>query len=503
MLELTGFVLPDVGILTLTVMAGKDDPAQVTAADLDRAADDLQAFYSRGIGNSLAAGVVFPNSGFVQAAFDKPQFQFKKQAWADFVLRGHRASDMEPVLVALDKKEYREMVLRGDDSAARCAFTGQPAYLRVSRDMLPMINGRGIMNFSPMGDAGLPVSDVILLAIHALPLGCVITQGALLAVESDDRQLMFEFAKTNLETNRRFIHLANENGYEKFPNLSSYKTRLMDVLVKALAASEARLDPDAYRAPSLNAYHFSNNGTSARVSIYALPSSTVQFVWDAGRGDHAVYWQRIVASGRTEQKSRDEELAQKSPKLTQRNLIYEDLFDLPENARDFLRTYFLRHALRKFKGDPRGEYNSFTEADLISWKLTALFLRRIMNMDIKRIDQLKFLGDQLAEYIVATDERRLLKALYNERRYSVFRLALLRAINKYALIAPNGSAPLVPFDTYVKIFEEGEEFERSDWNLARDLLLIRIFEQLHSKGYLSQAANDLQTDDESDEDDSN
>lgn len=498
MLKLTGFPLPDVGILTLTALAGKSDPADVTLDDLNVAADYLENFYSGGIGNSLAAGVVFPNSGFVQAAFDKPQFRYKKTAWANFVLRGHQDGDLEPVLSALDKKEYREMVLRGVEDAPRCAFTDEPAYLRVSRDMLPMINGRGIMNFGPMGEAGLPVSDVILLAIHALPLGCVITQGALLAVESDDRDLMFDFVKTNLAANRLFINLAHQNGYEKFPNMSSYKTRLIDVLVSSFRTSEGRLKDEDFRAPSLTAYHFSNNGTSARVTIYALPSSTVQFVWEASKDEHAAVWREIVRSGRTEDKPRDEELTQKAPKLTQRNLIYEDLFDLPENALAFLRTYFLRRPLRKFKRDPRGQYDTFAESNLLSWDLTALFLKRIMNMEKARIDQLRDLGDRLAAYIQQQDDRKLLRALYQERRYSVFRMALLRAINDYARRAAAGSEPLVLFDGYVKIFEEGDEFERSDWNLARDLLLIRILEQLHRGNYLSSAAGELQIDEDSD-----
>lgn len=492
MLKLTGFPLPDVGILTLTALAGKSDPALVTRDDLDAAADYLQDFYSQGIGKSLAAGVVFPNSGFVQAAFDKPEFQYKRQAWADFVLRGHKQLELEPILQALGKKEYRDMVLRGTENDVRCAFTGNPAYLRVSRDMLPMINGRGVMNFSPMGEAGLPVSDVILLAIHALPLGCVITQGALLAVESDDLGLMHDFVKANLEKNQLFISLSRENGYEKFPNLSSYKTRLMDVLVNSFVQGEGKRE--TYRATSLNAYHFSNNGTSARVAIYALPSSTVMFVRDASQNEYASSWRKIIQRGWTEDKPEAAELEQKAPKLTRRNFIYEDLFDLPEDSWRFLRTYFLRRPLQKFKrGDPRNDYSPFTESDLLSWNLTDLFLRRMMNMQPTRTNQIRALGDRLASYIQQEDDRRLLKALYFERQYWRFRAALLRAMYGYS-----GSEPLVTFDGYIQIFapfEETQGVERADWNLARDLLLIRIFEQLHAGGYWSTVQATLQEED--------
>lgn len=490
MLKLTGFVLPDVGILVLTALAKKTDPATLTLDDLDKAADYIERFYSEGIGKNLAT-TIFPNSGFVQPAFDRPQFAYKRKAWADFVLRGHQQADLEPVLKDLDKKEYRLMVLRGSENAPQCVFSGNPAYLRASRDMVPMINGRGIMNFSAMGEAGLPVSAEILLAIHAMPLGCIITQGALLAIESDDIELMFELVQENFSTNKKFMNLANQNDYDKFPNTSSYKTRLMDNLVKLLGKQDLKRGDD-YRFPSVNAYHFSNYGTNARMTVYSLPSSTIQFVWEAQQGERGSIWKQIIDRGRFQTKTEDEELKQKSPKLTQRNLIWEDIFDLPEDATRFLRTYFLRQPLKQVNQDPRASYNSFTQIDLISWDLTALFLKRIMNMEKNRIDQIRLLGDRLADYIHQTDSRKLLRTLYQERRYQTFRIALIQAMKDFARRASSTDEPLVSYDGFITIFEEGSEFERIDWNLARDLLLIRIFEQLHHKGYLSQVSEDIQ-----------
>lgn len=508
MLKLTGFVLPDVGILTITAFAKKDDPAQVTREDLDNMADYLEDLYNKPMGKYLAGSLAFTtNGGFTQPSWNAEHFKHKRPAYATFVLRGHQHLDLEPILGALDEKgntDYADMVLRNRPNAPRCAFTGDPAYLRVSRDMMPMLNGRSIMNFSPMGESGLPVSDVILLAIHALPLGCIITQGALLAVESDDPALMFEFVWTNLIENLRFINLANQFDYEKYPNTSSYKTRLITVLVEAFTHGEARWGEGVVHAPSLNAYHFSNYGSNARVNVYTLPSSTVRFVWEASKDEHAAVWRRIVERGQTQDKPESEELQQKKPTLTQRNHIYEALFELPQEARSFFHTYLLRRRLHKpKKGDPRAAYSPLRESDLLSWDLTVLFLKRIMNMDTQRIDQLRLLGDRLAEYIHQRNDRKLLRTLYQEKRYPIFRIGVIRAIKEYARLASKDSEPLVDYDGYVKIFEEGEEYERNDWNLARDLLLIRVLEQLHRSGYLSDVAQDLQTEDESLEPDTN
>ncbi len=509
MLRLTGFVLPDVGILTITAFAGKSDPEQVTREDLDGVADYLEDLYSQPMGKYLAGSLAFTtNGGFTQPGWSGEKYEYKRKAYANFVLRGHQNNDLEPVLAALDergKTEYRDMVLRGVPDAPRCAFTGEPAYLRVSRDMLPMLNGRGIMNFGPMGAAGLPVSDVILLAIHAMPLGCIVSQGALLAVESNDTDLMAAFVRANVDENRRFINLASQNDYEKYPNLSAYKSRLITVLVEALSKQQQQGEEyekrgEQYRMPSLTAYHFTNYGSKASVKLYSLPSATVEFIYNINEGRHKPIWQRIVASGWTQDKEESEELNSKTPKLTRRNFIYEDLFELPAEARKFLRTYFLRRPLKAFKRDPRAEYNLFTEADLVSWELTALFLRSIMNMEKSRIDAISELGTRLADYIQTLDRRKLLQTLYKGGKYHQFRTSLLRAIQDYARYMPAGSEPLVSLEGYIKIFEEADEFALPDWRLAYDLLLIRIFEQLHRSGYLSKAADDLQkAEDEADE----
>ena len=46
----------------------------------------------------------------------------------------------------------------------------------------------------------------------------------------------------------------------------------------------------------------------------------------------------------------------------------------------------------------------------------------------------------------------------------------------------SGRSPLIGFDEFITIFEEGEELPRIDWRLARDLVLIRMIERLHQEG---------------------
>ncbi|MHB8626483.1 MAG: hypothetical protein ACYDBJ_03345 [Aggregatilineales bacterium] len=461
MLSYTHHPLIDVGIAVITTFADKEDPSQVTVQDLDEIADYLEKIYSDGIGKNFVSGIIFPNSGFGQPAFDKPEFRHKKQEYADRVLRGYHVD-------------------RSTLDGEMCVFTGGPAYIRATREMFPLLNGREVINFGPIGAKGIPISGIALLAIHAMPLGCLVSQGRLLAVISDDPQLTIEFAKQNMIRNRQFFSVAELAG---MPNFSSFKTYLIQQLSKMqgeLSEIEKEAEDSGRRVtPSVTAYHFSNAGQDARIDIYPLPSQVVNFIWTVSNGyRYKEAWDRIVKNAWAETKSPSEEMQQPKPKITRHNLLYEDLFTLPDNAARFLRTYILRRPLKALKKDPRAEYNTFREGDLLSWELTALFLKRMMNMKQSRIDNIRILGDRLADYIQKTSDRRLFGDLYRAKgnEYWRVRKALMRAAEQAQTLDPN---PLVEFDVFVSIFELAEEDEYLDWQLARDLLLIRLIEQLH------------------------
>jgi CRISPR-associated protein Cst1 len=100
-------------------------------------------------------------------------------------------------------------------------------------------------------------------------------------------------------------------------------------------------------------------------------------------------------------------------------------------------------------------------------------------MNQARIDAIRTLGDRLAEEISANNDKPLLRTAYLARGYVTVRRLLLqishRRLNRQ-------DAPVVGFDEFLTIFEEGEELARADWRLAWDLTLIRLIERLHELG---------------------
>lgn len=474
MLEYSGHPLYDVGVATIAAFVGKPDPATLTEADLKPVADYMAREYVRQPLKSFLT-VAFPNSGFTNPAFEKtPE---RRQAYAERVL-GCFASG-SPVL----------------DSLA-CVFTGNAAVDlslkdsdglppgRTYRQHVPLLTGEGVINFHPYGDAGLPISGAALLAVQAMPLGCAKVAGRLLAVHSDNPDIIYHFASKFLEDNRRNIMLAQEAGETKLREAPhSQRTLLVKTLTEASRLGHrASLDEELF---SLTAYHLTNSGQGADLAIYHLPLQVVGFLAEMDLQAYWRQWQEIVNRAWEVDPKAAKGKAGQEDFVPKRNLLYEDIFRLPEDASRFLRTYFMRIPLRwakAEKGDPRGAYSLRQEAELVSWDITERFLRRIMGMEKERVEQIRQLGDRLADYVYDEDER-FFNRFYLARRPHEMRTLLIRASLDNVR---RGKEPLVAYDPYIEVFEEGEEVTRGDWGLVRDLLLIRMIERLHQRGWLRQ-----------------
>lgn len=463
MLRYTGHPFVDVGAATIAAFVGKRNPTLVTESDLEKVADYMSHQYTVQPLKSFLT-VAFPNSGFTQPAFEKmPE---RRLEYARQVLGAFRND-----VPALDQT---------------CVFTGDPAKMIGYRQHIPLLTGEEVINFFPYGDAGLPVSGKALLCIQAFPLGAAKCAGRLLAVHSDNSELTYHFASTFLEENRKNIQLAQAAESTKMPETKlSMRTLLIDTLLKASRMqSEAREDEQAF---SVTAYHLSNSGQDPSLDIYYLPLEVVGFLRTMLSAEYRADWEAIIKRAweiaPPKKKRKQEDAASFEPR---RNWLYEDLFNLPDNAATFLRTYFLRIALRWAKaeqGDPRGGYSLKNEANLVSWKVTEQFLRRMMHMDKERVEQIRIMGDKLADYVSSQNDRGFFTAFFTEPRYDFFRTALIKANLAHV---KRGNAPIITLDPYITVFEEGDEVARSDWRLARDLVLIRMIERLYASGWLGE-----------------
>jgi CRISPR-associated protein Cst1 len=461
MLHYTGHPLIDVGVAVITAYADKTNPTDVTEDDLAKIATYIQREYGK---NPMKAflSVIFPNSGFTQPAFDKqPE---KRAAYAHSVLLGWRSET--PVL---------------DE---RCVFFDIPAISRVYRETVPLVGAESGYNFYAEGASGLPVSGLALLAIQAFPLGGVKCSGRVLIMHAEDPELTYYFASQALRANRAYLNLAAQAA--KYDDAKYPRTQIIERLVQA---EVERQDRDV---GSVTAYHLTNYGTNAAVEIYYLPLQIMRFLSYATDATYRSAWQRLVGQAWEGNVAEPERDVFDLP--ARRNVLYEDLFALPQDARRFLRTYILRtpHVQKlRTKDDPRGTYSLLTQSDFVSWPLTSLFLKEVMNVDETRIEAIRTMADQLADYVDEHGDQRLFRTLlYGGSRgqdYQELRTRLIRA--DYDQIARH--EPLFTLDQFVAVFENSNS--QYTWVLARDLLLIRIIERLHERGKIAQFREVIQT----------
>lgn len=102
-------------------------------------------------------------------------------------------------------------------------------------------------------------------------------------------------------------------------------------------------------------------------------------------------------------------------------------------------------------------------------------------MEKERVESIRLLGDRLADYVSTENDRRFFRGFFTEQRYDFFRTLLIKA---NVANVRRGRPPIIMLDAYLDVFEEGDEVARSDWRLARDLVLIRMVEQLYAQGWL-------------------
>ena len=102
-------------------------------------------------------------------------------------------------------------------------------------------------------------------------------------------------------------------------------------------------------------------------------------------------------------------------------------------------------------------------------------------MDKDRIDSIRNLGDQLAEYINEQNDK-FMFTNFRTQNYHQFRTMLLRT---NLAEVKRGNPPIINFDSYIEIFELAENDAHPGWRLARDLVFIRLIERLYQLGWLN------------------
>ncbi|MGQ9928015.1 MAG: type I-B CRISPR-associated protein Cas8b1/Cst1 [Chloroflexaceae bacterium] len=479
MLHYTGHPLLDVGLAALAAYARKSRIAHLTDKDLDQAASYIEQNYVRPPLRGHLTMAFTSNAWFAQDAFNpdkpelSPQQRAQRQATRDRWAANHLRQWQPPLLSC---------------GGERCVFTGLPAATRelsgkleagrIARSQMPLLQGDDAINFFTGGAPGLPVAPHALLALQFMPMACAKVGVGLLAVHADSEGLTLAFANAFLEQNLRAVALAQSLGEDKLPGTPR---ALRTLLVEELLRIEERRLREARRSEgpaSITAYNF-NNGRTPQLAIYHLPLQITRFLRAVYTPAYIHTWRLLVDRGWQRPITRPGKKDAPGEAMPARhNYLFEDLFTLPQEARRFVRTYFLRvRSSSRFEGDPRHTYSPQRERDLISWPLVVLFLKEVLTVDDDRIERIRLLGDKLAEYTRQQGGKKFFRQFFCEQNTANF-LTLLSKTNIDYTRFTQGRDTLFDLESYLAVFMDGEDLMRPDWRLARDLVLIRMVEQL-------------------------
>ncbi len=479
-LDFTGHPFIDVGLAAITAYVDKRSIADLTESNLDSAASYIEKNYVRPPLRGYLTMAFTSNAWFVQDAFNpnKPGLSTEKRA------------EIQATRDRWARNHLRQWESPEESSGELCIFTGLPAASqalsgklpagRIGRNQMPLLQGDDTINFFTNGTPGLPIASEALLALQFMPMGCAKVGVGLLAVHSDSERITIEFARAFWKQTSRQVVLAQTAGEEKLPGANRALKTLMVELLLQIEESRLREARILDRAASVTAYNF-NNGKTPQLVIYHLPLQITTFLRTVQTPTYIEAWQKLSDRGWQQVSAKSVKSVKKGEAVKgdepRSNYLYEDLFTLPQQARSFVRRYFLRIPRKSFPEDPRGSYSPTRERDLVSWPLVELFLKEVMTMDDERIVRIKALGDKLANYARKQGGKRFFRQFFIEQKQSHFMNLLMKTNIDYTKFM-RGEETLFDLDSFVMVFMDGDEVLRPDWRMARDLVLIRMIEQL-------------------------
>jgi CRISPR-associated protein Cst1 len=446
-IQMSGHPFIDIALATLAAMVKKRTLAELTENDLRSCAERLKYWYSQHHAARNYISTVFTNSHFTQPSMSLEQREAYADRYLFAFLKDHAAQEGEP----------------------RCVFFPELAAVeKAYRQHIPLLNGESVINFSPMGRDGLPVSGLALLTIHALPFGCLKCGGRLLgfhrqSISQDDpdaERLNILFARDHYQQNLKVLSQLPADAKEKFPDFGG-KPR-MRYITQVLKAREELKERDV-NLDYITGYYFTNYGTGADVRLIRLDHAVMTFVSRA-QLDCATAWNRAVRLNWDKPPKGEQEPATDEERIAgaRRNVLYDNLFELPGRAQAFLGNLKRAH----------------------DWPLIELFLEEVLFMDPKRIETYRRLGDLLADYALKFENQpqSFYYGFSRAKNYVALRSVIRSAAEKMYKIGTDGV--LFTYDDFINAFEHPSE-RYSQWVLARDLISIRLLERLHEKGQIN------------------
>ncbi len=334
------------------------------------------------------------------------------------------------------------------------------ADFHLKKTEVPLTGSGSLRNFFPLFAEGVGYCAACALAIQLAPLGFVRSGGKFLALHSNSWKAISYWTRTCIED---VISRGSRNEFTGFfdPKESKAQNALFYMVRKMIEYEKARSDGNI----TMQVYSFSNDNRKAELDLYHLPARVFNFLRYAHRAQYAKNWYLIVRSGYRRQtkkgfqnidsdKTNPTEIYQKST-----NLVYNNLLEDKS-----IRGFFIDKLARKTRSN---------------WELFSLYLQEVRTMEQTRVEKIKQVGNLISECIQESKDDKRLKQLERAKSYGECRNILRYVIRER--IQQGAPEPLFSIDDYMEyLFPASDNLNLTPWRETRDLLLFRIYEQLHS-----------------------
>lgn len=420
--DFTGNPFVDAGIWAISERVNKK-PNELNKADLKGIIDDVIKLYltKKWLKNIYS---VFPNNPITN-----PSVKNKEERYLGLL------NDLIEGIIPLGNS--------GD-----CVACGKRDVVqRSGKDKIPLTGSGKLINYFSYGVEGADYCPACAFAVQFSPL-IMYACGKLLLIHSNSKKVMDIWSRKANKNIDKQLSSGDITGCfnEKYTNP---KNALFHIIQDIILEYDVRWTNEA---PSINCYHFTNYNQGPDLDIYHVPTSIFKFLAYAPQHEKYDDWLRIVKRGYKFvkwDKVKEENEYKNNP-----NMVYNNLLE----GKSILGFFIDRKNKEAIGG----------------WDLLSNYLKEVRNMDEKRIETIKNVGDELADYIQTSDNIKILNKLETASNYRNYR-NLLRIIIKKRI--ENGAKnPLFSFDDYVNfLFPEGN----LTWRETQDLILFRVYEVLH------------------------
>lgn len=428
--KLMGNPFVDAGVSAICEWMGRGTkPEEIAIHNLERIVEDIAPMMQTTAGWANLHSI-FPNSVLTNSAYSKRnRVELLRELCGEY----------------LDAIE--EIGSTGD-----CIGCGRrEANRMLKRENIPLTGSGALRNFFPTFAEGMGYCAACALAIQLGPLAFVASAGKFLMLHSNSWRVLSSWARICIADVRQQALRKEISGCYN-PGYANPRNGLFYMTSEMIRYEERRFDENI----AMQIYCFSNYNQNPELEIFHLPAPVFRFLRYAYQREFRRSWRRIVQSGY--QRVKWDKVKSEEDYKNHPNSVYERLL-LGRSIVGF----FMNRRARKARSN---------------WTFLSLYLKEVQKVDELRLNAIKEVGDAIAKSIRKDERDRRLRQLEGANSYGECRNVLRFVIRDR--LRQGEEDPLFLLDAYVThLFPESAD-QMTLWRETRDLLVFRIYEQLHN-----------------------